>query len=879
MKKNRFILILFLISLVSYSQRENNIWYFGNKAGYDFNTGSPVNLNDGQIITIEGCATISNASGQLLFYTDGVNVWNRNHQIMSNGTGLNGHASSTQSAIIIPKPNSNTIYYIFTTTERASSNGIRFSEVDITLDGGLGDVTTNKNIPLYTPTCEKICAVKDNSNNTYWVVTHGFDNNAFLAFKIDSSGVTTSAVLSNAGSLVGSINPFNTYNVQGYLKFSPNGSKLVCVNTYINVELFDFDIQTGIVSNPISINSYGQSRYCYGAEFSPSGNILYLTSANGPSTDQSKIYQYDLLSSNISASETRINIASATGIGAMQLASNCKIYVANSSSILGNHSLYVINNPDIIGVNCDFQSSNVPLSGRCYIGLPQFIEYSTCKNRTIIYDDICLGGNTTFSLGGSENITNAFWYFGDGNTSNNINGQNHYNTAGTYIVSGDFTTPTGNFTISKQITVPENPVANPVEEITICDPTSATYDLSQLNSRILGNQLTNIYGVSYFASMTDAASHTNILSPIQTYTAETTVVYAKVYKLSNFDCNGITIFTIRLSDYPILYTVSDYKTCDDGASNDGIATFNLNTKTTEVLNGQSPTNFNVSYHLTQSEAENNSNPILSPIQNSTNPQTIFVRIATLPSQQCFITNSFLLIVKPSPEFNIDPVFHLCEGNGNFLQPSVPANFTGYEWSTGSGANWTRIAITGNYWVTVRQNQNGLFCSRTKTFEVVLSNPATIKEIIPQDWLDNENSILVLVDPISLGDYEYSIDGFQYQNSNFFGGLPPGEYTVYVRDKNGCGIATDEIFLLIYPKFFTPNDDGYNDKWEIKFSESEPNLSIIIFDRYGKLIKKTKKNNASWDGNIDGSPAPSNDYWFIVTRENGKEFKGHFSLKR
>ena len=328
MKPLYVITYLFLFSALCYAQRENNVWYFGDKAGLDFNSGNPVNLTDGQIFTIEGCASISNPSGQLLFYTDGRKVWNRNHQVMQNGSGLRGHASSTQSAIIVPKPNSNTIYYIFTTSERADSNGICYSEVDITLNGGLGDVTANRNIQLYAPTCEKICAVKNLIDGTYWVVTHGFENNSFLAFKIDASGVAISPVISNVGTFVGSVNPLGNYNVQGYLKFSPSGSKLVCVNAYINVELFDFDIQTGLISNSIVVNRANQNRYCYGAEFSPSGNILYLSSSNSSSTEANKIFQYNLLSSNIQASEIQINTTNARGLGALQLASNCKIYVA-----------------------------------------------------------------------------------------------------------------------------------------------------------------------------------------------------------------------------------------------------------------------------------------------------------------------------------------------------------------------------------------------------------------------------------------------------------------------------------------------------------------------------------------------------------------------
>ncbi|WP_298222579.1 T9SS type B sorting domain-containing protein [Flavobacterium sp.] len=865
MRSLYFIVVLVLYSFTCYAQKENNVWYFGDKAGLDFNSGTPVNLSDGKIFTVEGCATISNASGQLLFYTNGVKVWNRNHQVMANGAGLHGHVSSTQSAIIVPKPNSNTIYYIFTTAQLAEPNGLQYSEIDISLNGGLGDVTANKNIPLYTPTCEKLSAVKDYTNNTYWVITHGFGNNTFAAFKIDDSGVNIIPVISNTGSFVG----VRTEDSIGSLKFSPNGSKLACANKYlVGLELFDFNIQTGLVSNPISITRSNSGRRFYSIEFSASGDILYAAKGN-------KIYQYNLLSSNIFASEVLINRFRTEEIGAIQMASNCKIYVANFSATSGNRSLYVINNPDILGVNCDLQSSNVPLSGRCWLGLPQFVQNLNCKSRAITNDDICIGGSATFALGGNDSVLSAFWRFGDGATSNSITGIHQYQVAGTYVVSADFTTQTGNFTISKQIVVPANPVAHSVADITMCGVSNATYNLSQLNTTVLGNQSNGIYGISYFASMADAASHNNILTPIQAYSTGATTLYAKVYRLSNFNCYDITSFKIYVLDYPVLNPIAEYKICDDGLVNDGIATFDLSTKTAEFLNGQSANDFKVSYHLSNDDAQNNSNPILLPLNNTTNPQIIYARIAALPTEQCFRITSFPLVVKPGPDFDIKPEYALCEGNGNYIRVSISGNFNRYLWSTGSRASWTEIAVAGNFWVTVTKNQNSLRCSRTKNFKVVLSNKATIRKIIVQDWTDKQNSIQVLIDANSLGDYEYSIDGIHYQDSNLFEGLLPKEYSIFVRDKNGCGITTDEIFLLMYPKFFTPNGDGYNDYWNIRFSETEPNLVIKIFDRYGKLLSNTK----TWDGTFEGKPLPSDDYWFIVTRENGKEYKGHFALKR
>ena len=193
MKKTLFISFLFCFNLV-FSQGEANIWYFGGNAGLDFNSGSPVAITNGQLTTNEGCATISNSLGQLLFYTDGIAVYDKLHQVMPNGTGLLGHPSSTQSAIIVPNPVNTNIYYIFTTDFEGYSNGLNYSVVDITLNGGLGDVTSQKNALLKTPICEKLTAIKNEAANEYWVVSHGYGNNEFCSYRVTAAGVIISQI-------------------------------------------------------------------------------------------------------------------------------------------------------------------------------------------------------------------------------------------------------------------------------------------------------------------------------------------------------------------------------------------------------------------------------------------------------------------------------------------------------------------------------------------------------------------------------------------------------------------------------------------------------------------------------------------------------------
>jgi gliding motility-associated-like protein len=252
---------------------------------------------------------------------------------------------------------------------------------------------------------------------------------------------------------------------------------------------------------------------------------------------------------------------------------------------------------------------------------------------------------------------------------------------------------------------------------------------------------------------------------------------------------------------------------------------------------------------------------------------IYVRIISNNGCHQIVELSLTLVNKPI--ILIPDITPICTGNN--ITISAGLGFDTYSWSTGESSQSIVVNQEGNYSVTVTKNNFGTICSTTKNFEVVLSNIAIISNIETIDWTDNENIITVNIDSNSLGDYEYSLDGIHYQDSNVFNGLFSGQYSVYVRDKNGCGIVKKDIYLFSYPKYFTPNADGINDIWKINFSEKEPTIIIKIFDRFSKLLKNTSDNG--WDGTYNGQLMPSDDYWFVITRANGKEYRGHFALKR
>ncbi|MBP6754739.1 MAG: T9SS type B sorting domain-containing protein [Bacteroidia bacterium] len=345
--------------------------------------------------------------------------------------------------------------------------------------------------------------------------------------------------------------------------------------------------------------------------------------------------------------------------------------------------------------------------------------------------------------------------------------------------------------------------------------------------------------------------------------------------VKNNNCTSQSIDINFNSNYLPNPSVTDYHAYICDHDNNEVETINLTDYNTFLINNY--TNFNFYYFTSIIDAQNLN--LSNQIQNFANFEIINnqtpVFVTIVSTDNCFSTAKINFSLLETPILTTIPnEVILCQNSSVIINTNN--NSYNYLWSNGSTSQSITISQPGNYSVTASFDYGNKICSTTKNFTVILSNVATITNIETQDWTDTEN--IIIVNTNGFGNYEYSIDGINYQDNNIFSGLNSGEYTVYVRDKNGCGITEENIFLLIYPKFFTPNSDGYNDTWAIKFSFYEPNLKVNIFDRYGKLIK-TLNNTNSWDGKFNGNELLSSDYWFVVTRENGKEYRGHFSLKR
>lgn len=916
MQQKILTILLLLFPFFLFSQGEANNWFFGNGAGLQFqNNGTVVPVGGGQIFTFEGCSSISSSTGQLLFYSDGKTVWDRNHIPMPNGnynagTGLNGDSSSTQSAIIIPKPGSNTIYYIFTVDEPhhdnaavfpeqntdvnpseddGFNNGLNYSVIDLSINGSngsIGNVISRNNLLVtYNPSVlseikykcsEKITAVRDQNGSGYWVLTHFI--NRFYAFKVSNSGVNTLPVVTVIDPVV-STSGYRRNSI-GYLKSSPDGKKIAIAHNQLGnstgdtnyngqVVLYDFNSQTGEVTNPVTLITSGNP---YGVEFSSNSKKLYVS--NGINNNLSmELIQFDLDTPLLNS--TLISTTNATA-GGLQLGPDKKIYCANFSNqlVISTH-LGVINEPNQAGIACDYNQMGIALvNGTSSLGLPPFI--SSVFNTSFKVTHTCFGETTLFELLSSENFQAINWDFGDGNYSQNTNPTHVYSASGNYLVKVTLTID-GTQVINEQlITISMPPVINP-GSLTQCDleanPDGFTaFNLNEAHAEITNNNPN--YILSFYSSLSNAINNTNPLTNSYTNIQNPQTIHVRVTD-SNSNCFTLTTLTLNVNTTPP--TVVTLNKCDD-STEDGLTAFTL----TEA-GFETPLN-TVSYYISETDALLELNPVGTNFSN-TIPiyQRIYVR--TESNNNCTGIHFIDLHVNELPDILLSDSKTLC-----LNKPEVPVlldsgignqnpNSFNYVWEpNGETTPTITVTLPGTYKVTVTNSNN---CSRQRTIVVTESNLASFETVSITDLSEN-NTVTVYV----AGDeqnYLYSLDlpNGPFLESNYFENVIPGDHVVYIKNKDGCGIISENISVMGIPNFFTPNGDGINDTWKVKGLQSKyyDKSILYIYDRYGKLLKEISPNGNGWDGIYNGQTLPSTDYWYCIYMEDGRTIKGHFSLKR
>lgn len=413
------------------------------------------------------------------------------------------------------------------------------------------------------------------------------------------------------------------------------------------------------------------------------------------------------------------------------------------------------------------------------------------------------------------------------------------------------------------------PAINNFETFEICYSENELFNLSEINNVIVDSN-TNLT-INYFASETDAINNVNALPETYNYQIGNNFLFARISN-NTTGCFAISDFILEVNPLPTVNQANNLEACDDDF--DGLLVFDLNVQTTTILGGQSPTNYNVSFFdsLTNAQLAQNA---LDPIYEAQDMDEIFVRVENNITG-CFNTTQFTIIVNPRPVVEI-PTQVICLDLGSVVVSADTNNPNDtYLWSTGATTPEIEISQIGNYSVMV----TSIFgCETSVSFDVIESESANIEVVEVIDFSD-PNNITITVNGI--GNYAYSLDGEAPQTSNLFENVTLGYHTITIIDLNGCSEVTREIVVIDAPKFMTPNNDGYFDTWHISGVETLPGTIVYIFDRYGKLLKTLTSSSQGWDGTYNNQLMPTNDYWFLADVVRGDikfQAKGHFTLKR
>jgi hypothetical protein len=472
----KFILLFMILNLnlelKSFGQW-GNIW-INNGCNFqmDFNSGPPIITMPTNSSSQEANSTICDNNGQLLIYSNSLNVYDRNLNLMLNGDSIGGNISSSQGVVVLPKPGSVNEYYLFTIDQNPSAgftnNGLMWSLLDLTLNAGLGEVVTKRN-HLLDSCYEKITATRHCNGNDWWVVVHPWSTNKFYTYLVDGIGISNSPIISQIGSVLNdSTGTFG--NSLGQMKISSNGNYIAIVNALKNLEVFHFNNETGIIQDTILMDFSPLDSIIgrYALSFSPSGNVLY-SQSNGMIKD---IFQYNLVSNNpqsVLNSKTAIfNLPNGSNINTFNFAASLgpdgKIYFVTEDTIGGSNycALSVVNKPNLLGLACEMVPQQHLITGANFFALPHYPDCIFARKHTAsLHIPTCV--NTDSTLVVFDTLLNVVhditWDFGDpaSGVNNTYEGTDPYHlftAPGTYTITLTFTNRCNQFVISRDVFIP-----------------------------------------------------------------------------------------------------------------------------------------------------------------------------------------------------------------------------------------------------------------------------------------------------------------------------------------------------------------------------------------------------------------------------------------
>jgi gliding motility-associated-like protein len=850
---------------------QNNNWMFGATAvgpgvtpapgpSLNFTNCNPIVENDSPGAQFEGQTAISNSqTGDLLFYSSGSQVRNSQGQIMPGGN-LVGTSNSISQNLIVKKPGSSTLYYLFTPETQAGAiisttnpglNGFSYSIIDMSLAGGLGAVVSSGNLLQPFQNCEMVTGVYHPNGQDIWIIGHKFGNNTFFAYLLTPSGINPTPVYSNVGPSIvtpGTSNYANSnYDAVGELKASPDGSKLAFTTFYNSYTcLFQFNSTNGVVSNPIPL-SLGPNSAGYGTSFSQDNSKLYFSRVDPTQGGVSflpngAIIQFDISTYSQAAIQASYYVvySSPTGFRSLKLGPDGKLYAARTTLTSGGNGasyLAVINNPNQAGPGCNFVNDGIFIgANKGRWGLNNVIEdFYTCNNFNFTLGpniNKCPGASVT--LVAPSNQSTYLW--NTGATTANLT----VIQPGTYWVT--VTGPSGSGSDTIVVSNYPTPSVNIIGATGVCPGNTATL-LSSPNF------------ATYQWSNGQQTQNINVGPGTYWLTAT-----------NSNGCIATDTFTVEQWPNPVMNILGNTFVCAGYTTELSVSTAFTNY---QWSNGQQTQNINVG------------------------PGTYWLN--TTDANGCVANDTVTVVESPNPVISILGNTYVCTGQQVFFEANP--GFTSYQWTNGQNTAAVYLGA-GTYSLTVTDS---LGCQASQEVTVIESSPtAEITSSIAQAYTNGPIQLQSTSTPglFALTSWYWDFDDGSFSNleNPLYTFAEAGIYsvTMVVTDELGCTdtasyiIEFDPDFVFYIPNSFTPDGDRINQIFLPVFSGGidAANYQMLIFNRWGEIIFESQDPTIGWDASfsLNGNPCQAGTYTYVVSFKvpslsEQKTISGHVNLIR
>ena len=785
MRKYTISILFCLLPILLFGQKETYNWTFGENAGLSFHTGIPVPFITSSN-SHEGCATISDSSGQLLFYTESNALWDRNHDRIDY---LGGGDHATQSSLFVPWPGNDSLYYYFNAPVQ-NRRPFKYAILNRYSNGGLGGIHTAVQT-LFEGSTEKQAATQHANGRDFWLVSHGFPGDSFFVYLIDSTGLDTIPTVIEIGTSLRALpDPgWGTTETIGQMKISPQGDKLAWVFKSVDsdngtVEIFDFDNQTGQITNAQSYTGFQWT--ITGLEFSQNGQFLYICEYGmRDSVSPGRVWGFEISSNGELQNQELLYETMDFQLGQLQLAPNGYIYFPR----YGTQTLAAITRPNIglldakLSINEYAVFFNILAPGGYFgsnsrFGLPNFVS-SYFRDPIIDFGFTanCIGDSVKFAAFSNIEVDSWTWDFGDlssgaNNSSSLQRPQHFFAQEGMYTIS----------LIGYINGVPVDTVVRTLEVFPDLAPNLSDTLLCPGETVLMTYPNPNL---DYTWSTGDTLSYKLISQP------------GKYYTIIRNEAGCVDRDT-----FEIFYT----PTFEPDLGRDTV----ICSPDSLLLDASNP---NTSIYIWNNGEKRASIWVNEPGQY----------IVTSYLGSCSASDTINVGLDSVPEINLGIDRFICEGEETSLFGGIAES---YLWSTGETV--PEITVGEGIYSLTLFNPNG--CYNEDTVEVI--------EILPPIVKIMGDSSLLLVDSI-FSSYAWYVDGEPLGNEVYWNLIPnqPGWYKVIVSDSLGC-LGRDSIFIDIQQPPEPPVHNSSCDAIKLYPNPNSGNFTLFLDENYLRSIELT-----------------------------------------